>query len=104
MQVICDVDLRIIFICVAGPGKMNDARAYIRVVGLQTWTETLDAGYFCSGNNAYSLSNPMLIPYSGTQRDGEYYREYKFYSSQLRIWIEMCFGRLSIKWKIFVGN
>ena len=28
-----DDDLRIIFICVAGPGKMNDARAYRRLVG-----------------------------------------------------------------------
>ena len=97
----CNANLRIIYISVVGPEKMNDARVYRRLFGLQTWMVALETGYFCSGDNTYTLSNTILIPYSGTQRDAEYHRDYNFYLSQLRIRIEMHFGRLTTKWRIF---
>ena len=62
---------------------------------------TLEISYLCSGDNTYTLSNTILIPYSSNQRDAEYHREYNFYLSQLRIWIKMFFGRLTTKWRFF---
>ena len=101
MQAMCDANLCIIYIRVFGPGKMNDTRAYMRLIVLQIGMATLENGYFCSGDNTYTLSNAMLIPYIGTQRDAEYHMECTFYLSQLQIRIEICFGRLTPKWKIF---
>ena len=46
----------------------------------------------------------MIIPFSGSQRHDEYKRSYNFYLSQQRIRIEMAFGRLTTKWRIFCRN
>ena len=80
---------------------MNDARAFRRLSGLKFWLDNLEDGFFCSGDNAYPLKNTMLIPYSGSQRFDEYRDVYNFYLSQMRIRIEMAFGRLTTKWRIF---
>ena len=101
VQAMCDSNLRIIYTSVAGPGKMNDARAFRKLKYLQQWLEQLDDQFFCSGDNAYPLSNNMLIPFSGTSRHDEHNLTYNFYLSQLRIRVEMAFGRLTTKWRIF---
>ena len=101
VQAMCDANLRIIYSSVAGPGKMNDARAYRKMIGLQQWLDELDERYFCSGDNAYMLSNKILIPFSGASRYEGYNLTYNYYLSQLRIRIEMAFGRLTTKWRIF---
>ena len=46
----------------------------------------------------------MIIPFSGSQKHDEYKRSYNFYLSQQRIRIEMAFGRLTTKWRIFCRN
>ena len=46
----------------------------------------------------------MIIPFSGSQKHDEYKRSYNFYLSQQRIRIEMAFGRLTTKWRIFRRN
>ena len=43
----------------------------------------------------------MLIPFSGAQLNSETKRAFNFYLSQLRIRIEMAFGLLVNKWRIF---
>ena len=102
VQTMCDANLRIMYMSVAGPGNMNDARAYRKLMGLHNWLDQLESEYFCSGDNAYPLSNKMLIPFSGSERhDNEYNLMYNFYLSQLRIRIEMAFGRLTTAWRIF---
>ena len=72
VQAMCNPNLRFAYISVAGPGKMNDARAFRRLEGLKYWLEHLEDGFFCSGDNAYPLKNNILIPYSGSQRFHEY--------------------------------
>ena len=57
--------------------------------------------FFLVGDNAYPLSDKLLIPFSGATKHRTYCRTYNFYLSQLRIRIEMAFGRLSTKWRIF---
>ena len=46
----------------------------------------------------------MLIPFSGAQKSLPHNRTYNFYLSQLQIRIEMAFGRLTTKWRIFRSN
>lgn len=56
--------------------------------------------YFLVGDNAYRLSDQLLIPYSGNNLT-ECERTYNYYLSQLRIRIEMVFGQMTTKWRIF---
>ena len=57
--------------------------------------------YYIIGDNAFTLTNKMLIPYSGPQKREKAKDTYNYYLSQLRIRIEMAFGRMSTKWRIF---
>ena len=60
--------------------------------------------FFFVGDNAYPLSDQMLIPFSGGQRGATYNSSYNYYLSQLRIQIEQAFGLLTTKWCIFWSN
>ena len=57
--------------------------------------------YFLIGDNAFTLSSKMLVPFSGAQRTQQHKDVYNYYLSQLRIRIEMAFGRMTTKWRIF---
>ena len=52
-------------------------------------------------NNAYTLLEHLLIPYSGTNKKDESKDAYNFYISQLHIQIKQAFGLLVNKWQIF---
>jgi hypothetical protein len=100
VQAMCDPDLIFQFFEVAGPGKVNDVRAFSRCADLLQWLEDLPVQYFIGGDNAYPLSQRVLIPFSGGQVYDETNRTYNFYLSQLRIRIEMAFGQLTQKWEV----
>lgn len=100
-QAICDHKLRFIYFSVAAPGMTNDARAIMKCIGLCRWIKSLENGpFFLVGDNAYTLSDQLLIPFSGNSLT-ESERTYNYYLSQMRIRIEMAFGRLTTKWRIF---
>jgi hypothetical protein len=86
------------------PGKTNDARAFHRCISLRTWLDNLPKEYFLIGDNAYTLTDNMMIPFSGAQRHPEQHRTYNFFLSQLRTQIECAFGRLTTKWRILRAN
>ncbi len=100
VQAICDPDLIIQFFEFAGPGKVNDVRAFGRCADLLQWLEDLPDQYFIGGDNAYPLSQRVLIPFSGGEVYDETNRTYNFYRSQLLIRIEMTFGLLTQKWAV----
>ena len=100
VQAMCDPDLVFTYYAVAAPGKVNDIRAFRRCDGLQQWIQQLPEQYYIGADNAYPLSRKILIPFSGPELDSEARRAYNFYLSQLRIRIEMAFGRLTTKWRI----
>lgn len=101
VQAICDAKLRFIYFAVAAPGRTNDARAILKCEQLQILLDSLKEGnFFLVGDNAYVLCDEMLIPFSGNSMS-EINRTYNFFLSQLRIRIEMAFGRLTTKWRIF---
>ena len=100
VQALCDHTLRFRYVCVAAPGKTNDHKAFDRCTGIQTWLQTLPRQYFIVGDNAYPLSNNLLTPFKGRQKEDTYNSSYNFHLSQLRIRIEMAFGRMTTKFRI----
>ena len=106
VQALCDPDLLFLFVAVAAPGKVNDWRAVNRCTGLLQWLDSLPLKYYSIADNAYSLSRRILVPFEcpelvATGNLREFYRTYNYYLSQLRIRIEMAFGLLTTKWRIF---
>jgi len=104
VQAACDANLIFIYVSVAAPGRTNDQRAFKRLTRLSRWLQSLASGFFFGGDNAYPLLNNLLIPFSGSQAHDPSKRSFNFLLSQLRIRIEMAFGRLSTKWRIFRRN
>jgi hypothetical protein len=99
IQAMCDPDLVFMYIAVAGPGRINDSRAFSCCTGLIEWFETLPDWCLVLADNAYPLTTKMLVPHNATELLSEYHRTYNFYLSHLRIRIEMAFGRLTTKWR-----
>jgi hypothetical protein len=101
VQAVCDERGRFLYICTALPGSQPDANAF-DVTSLKHWVNNLPPGYFLVGDNAHVLSEHMLIPFfSGSQRSYPLNSVFNYFLSQLRIRIEMAFGLLSTKWRIF---
>ena len=101
VQAMCDVNLRFIYLSVCASGGTGDARAFRKLHGLNAWLDGLREGFYIIGDCAYELTNKLLIPFSGARRLDEANDNYNFFLSQLRIRIEMTFGRLTTKWRIF---
>ena len=97
----CDANLRIRYAAVAASGKTNDCRAFRKLYHLKEWLDSLPDGFFIIGDNAYGLCNRLLIPFSGADKSEEENDVFNFFLSHLRILIEMTFGRLTTKWRIF---
>jgi DDE superfamily endonuclease len=98
---VCDHRLRFTFMAVAGTGRTNDNRALRHLHELLNWIDNLPPQYFLIGDNAFTLTNKMLVPFSGPQRSHQHKRVYNYFLSQLRIRIEMAFGLMTTKWRIF---
>jgi hypothetical protein len=57
-------------------------------------------GMHLIGNAAYKLSDVMLVPFTGSQRDDSGKDTFTFSLSQVRIRVEMVFGLRQTKWGI----
>ena len=99
VQAICDAHLRFTMFCVATPGKSGDAVA-VKYTDLDELLDRLPEGFYILGDAAYPLSDKVLVPYTGSQRDDNSKDAFNYFLSQLRIRIEMSFGRLQIKWRL----
>ena len=82
------------------PGGMNDAMAFLRF-GIDRILNCLRLGYYILGENIYPLLMALSVPYMGINLNSEKRREFNFLLPQLRIRIEMAFGLLVKKWRIF---
>jgi len=106
VQAVCNADLKFIYFGVVAPGKTPDVVAYERT-GLHSIVENLPIGLYFVGDAAYTLTEHMLVPYTGSNRDNPDYDAFNFFLSQLRIRIEMSFGLLTTKWSVlrtFLGG
>ena len=93
-QAACDANLRFLFFGIVASGKTNDNVAFPRCGILYDCTTKLPIGTYLLGDAAYTLCDRLLIPFTGSQRDGKNNDAYNFDLSQLQICIEMTFGRL----------
>jgi hypothetical protein len=62
--------------------------------------ENLPAGLYIVGDAAYTLTEKLLIPFTGSQQLDPKIDIFNVHLSQLRIRIEMAFGRLVRKFRI----
>ena len=99
-QGMCDAHLRFLYFGVVAPGSTNDNIAYMKASDLREEIEKLEIGEFVVGDAAYTVTEHLLIPFTGSQRDVEEQDAFNFYLSQLRIRIEMAFGLLVKKFSI----
>ena len=100
LQAAWDSQCRFVFAALAAPGGVNDIMAY-RKTGLHIYCQNLPTGKYIIGDNAYVCSEHVLTPFSGDERKNKQKDAFNFYLSQLRIRIEMTFGLLVNKWRIF---
>jgi hypothetical protein len=66
-----DPNLIFHFLGIAAPGKVNNMRAFNRCNQLLKWLEALPLEYYIAGDNAYMLSQRVLIPFGGTKKYNE---------------------------------
>jgi hypothetical protein len=98
-QALCDSELRFLFFGVMGPGNKSDQPAY-EETGLAELLEQLPVGLFVAADAAYIVTEHILIPFTGSQRQDRVKDAFNFFLSQLRIRIENAFGLLTTKWRI----
>ena len=91
--------LRFTFIAIATPEKVPDQVAIERTKFFEILQNIPEFNYVL-GDSAYTLSNKVLVHFTGSQREVPEKDSFNFHLSQLRIRIEMAFGRLVGKWRI----
>ena len=96
-------DLRFMYFGVVSPGSTNDNISYPTASGLRSVVEDLPTGMYCVADAAYTLHENLLIPFTGADRLDGAHDCFNFYLSQLRIRVEMAFGRLTNKFRILKG-
>ena len=99
VQAICDARLRFLFFAVAAPGRTGDLVAY-EMLTIREIIENLPAGLYVVADAAYMLTEHVLVPFTGGDRQSADKDTFNYFLSQLRIRIEMAFGLLTNKWRI----
>ena len=97
-------DLQFMYFGVVSPGSTNDNISYPMASALKEAFETLPLGLYGLADAAYTLNENMLIPFTGVQRLDPAHDAFNYYLSQLRIRVEMAFGRLVNKFRILNGK
>jgi hypothetical protein len=100
VQAACDSRCRFVYVSLAAPGGANDIAAF-RKTSLSELIEKLPLGKYVIADNAYVCTEHLLTPFPGEQKKDPAKDAFNFYLSQLRIRIEMTFGRFVNKWRIF---
>ncbi|EGZ07497.1 hypothetical protein PHYSODRAFT_319330 [Phytophthora sojae] len=95
-----DYHCRFTAISSSSPGGMGDYIAYLHWK-LSQLADTFPKGLHLVGDNAYSNSNTLLTPLRRPHTTIASRDSSNFLLSQLRIRVEMAFGLLVNKWRIF---
>jgi hypothetical protein len=95
-------------VAVASQGKINDLRVFNYCTYLLEWLDALLSEYSIATNNRYTLLRRILISLIkpeiiavGLDYNIKFLCTYNFYLSQLKMCIEMAFGYLTPKWRLF---
>ena len=102
MQGVCDAQCRFLAVTCKHVGSTNDAVAYVQG-SLKELCESQQFPYHWNGDNAYTLSESMMIPFPGTNLSVSHPCKewFNFWHSQVRITIERTFGIFVQRWGIF---
>ena len=84
VQATCDLCCHFTLVSVLCPGGTGDSKAFSGST-LYDFIQGLPAGFYMIADNAYTLSEHLLIPYSGTDKKDKSKDAYNFYISQLCI-------------------
>ncbi|KAL7536885.1 hypothetical protein ACHAXR_007463 [Thalassiosira sp. AJA248-18] len=103
-QAACFADLSFGYFGTVAPGQANDHIAYPTAKLSKKTVENLPQGLYAVADAAYSASEKMLIPFTGNDRLDIDRDAFNFYLSQVRIRVEMAFGRLVNKFRILNGK
>lgn len=93
-------DLQYMYFGVVSPGATNDNVSYPRAVELKKVIDSLPLGLYIVGDAAYTLSEKILVPYTGQDRQDPFHDSFNYHLSQLRIRVEMAFGYMVNKFRI----
>jgi len=100
IQAACDSLCRFVYVSISAPGGTSDVVA-LRKTSLCQMIEALPLGKYVLADNAYVCTEHLLTPFPGEQRRLPQNDTYNYHLSQLRIRIEMTFGRFMNKWRLF---
>jgi len=115
VQAMCDGNSKFIYANMDSPGSRNDHNAFRDcalgnefINGLKTLKETHELKYFIVGDNAYPLSDEVMVPFCQPEiarANGQEMKDamstFNFFLSQNCIRVEMAFGMLVNKFRIF---
>ena len=99
-QAACDSNLRFLYFGVVAAGSTNDNVAYAMAHELKEAIDALPLGYYFVGDAAYTLSERLLVPFTGSQRSNIDNDCFNYNLSQMRIRIEIAFGLMVSKFRI----
>ena len=94
VQAVCNSNCCFLYFGVVAPGKCPDQKAFERTKRFQIVSNFHQRQYIVVGDAAYTLTDQVLCPFVGSQRDSTNKDAYNYFLSQLRIKIEMTFGLL----------
>ena len=97
IQAACDHNSRFLYFALAGPGSMNDKTA-IHHCALGRYIECLPSGYAAIGDVAYEPTEHLTPIFYGVNQPDPLHDNFNYFTSQLRIHIEMAFGLMQMKW------
>lgn len=101
MQAVCNSKYLFTAVTCMHVGCTNDANAF-ETCSLKDLCASLPFPFHWNGDNAYTLSESLMIPYPGQNLHITHpsLEAFNFYHSQLRIWIECTFGIFIRRWGI----
>ncbi len=99
IQAMRDQNLLFVHVAVAGPGKIKDVCTFNCCMGLIDWFKSLPDWCFVSADNSNPLTYKILVLHNETELWSDSHIAFNLSLSQLRIRIEMAFGRLTTKWR-----
>ena len=82
-QAACDSTLKFLYFGVVASGSTNDNIAYAMATELRDTIEALPLGLYFVGDAAYTLSERLLILFTGSQRENPSNDTFNFHLSQL---------------------
>ena len=103
-QAACDSNLKFIYFGIIATGCTNDGIAFHMADNLANSVKNLPDGMYFVGDAAYDVTEKLLIPFTGSQRENPDNDAFNYYLSQMRIWIEMSFGYLVNNFRILQGK